>query len=165
MAVLAIAGVSILIILYQFFRTEGLRRELAAVRRQLSNFIGDVKNMKEVVENLAFEQQINLRKRITQIKQFGHPDTPLLKFSETLSDAIVNVSADCAKGHKNAAEAFKKHLAKATDISYEDFADFISEQDDTIKAEWHKKTVIGYFSVCRLLLDKLSNTESQETPL
>ena len=154
--VLALAGVSILIIFYLFVRAEGLRREIAGFRRQVGTLGGEVKSMEEAIEVLAFEQQIELRKRLNRLKGFGHPDANMINYTETLIEAVVNVAHDSARGHKNVAEAFRKHLAKSTEISHEEFNDFMSKQDDRVKQEWNKKTLMGYFAACRLLLDALN---------
>lgn len=155
--IFGISGVSILIILYMYIRMQGLRRELAAYRRQVNNLSSDVKHVEEVTEALAFEQQISFRKSIARAKQFGLPENDLLKYTEILVDALVNVTSESITGHKNVAEAFKKHLARSTDISLTDFNDFMSTQDEKIKSEWHKKTVVDYFTVCQLLIEVLNN--------
>ncbi|MCJ8268413.1 MAG: hypothetical protein MJK04_03330 [Psychrosphaera sp.] len=162
MIILGVAGVSLLIIFYLYIRSEGLRRELHAYRRQVTNLSSDSKHMEDTVEALAFEQQVALGKRLTRTKQFGHPDVNRIKFTEAMVDAIVNVTVESAKGHKNTVESFKKQLAKKTDISFNDFNDFISNQDDKIKSEWHKKSIAGYLNICAQLIENLNNDVNGE---
>lgn len=163
MIILAVAGVSLLIIFYLYIRSEGLRRELLGYRRQVTHLSSDSKHMEETIEALAFEQQVALQKKLTRAKQFGHPDANRIKFTEAMTDAIVNVTAESAKGHKNTVESFKKQLGKKTDISFDDFSAFISSQDDKIKSEWHKKSIAGYLNICERLIENLNDDVSGES--
>ncbi|MFT4924359.1 MAG: hypothetical protein ACI8WB_000437 [Phenylobacterium sp.] len=163
MIILAVAAIALLIILFFYFRTQTLGRELAACRRQISLLTSDVKSVEGVTEALAFEQQILFRKSIARAKQFGPPENDLFKYTEILVDAMVKVTHESAKGHQNVVEAFKKQLSRATDVSYSDFQAFISEQDDNIKTEWHKKTVVDYFTVCQLLINKIDGIPVEES--
>jgi hypothetical protein len=163
MIILGVAGVSLLIIFYLYIRSEGLRRELVAYRRQVTHLSSDRKHMEDAIDALAFEQQVALRKKLTQAKQFGHPDVNRIKYTEAMVDSIVNVIADSAKGHNNTVESFKKQLGKKTDISFSDFSDFMASQDDKIKSEWHKKSTGGYLSVCAKLIENLNEDVSGES--
>ncbi len=163
MIVLGVAGISILIIIYLYIRTEGLRRELSSAKRQLGVTQGEVKHMEEAAEHLAFEQQAMLRKGLTRVKNFGSPDSQGIKYTEALVEGLVNVTVEAARGHKNTQEAFKKHLSRHTDISQQDFNDFISAQEDRIKIEWHKKSVLGYLTVCRLMIDVLAGISTEDS--
>ena len=154
--VLTLAGVSILIMIYLYMRAEGLRREIANYRRQTTQLGNEVKSMEETIEILAFEQQAELRKRIARVKGFGHPDANFIRYTEALIEGSVNVAHDSARGHKSVHDAFKRHLGKTTDICFDDFSKFLSEQDNKIKQEWHRKSVLGYLTTCRLLIDVLS---------
>lgn len=163
MIVLGVAGIFILIIIYLYIRTEGLRRELSSAKRQLGISSNEVKNMEVAAEQLAFEQQSALRKNLDRVKSFGSPDSQNIKFTETLIDGLVNVTVEAARGHKNVHEAFKKHLSRHTDISHEDFNGFISAQEDRIKMEWAKKSVQSYLTVCRLMIDVVSGISTEES--
>ncbi len=163
MIILGVAGVSLLVIFYLYIRSEGLRRELVAYRRQVTQLSNESKHIEDTVEALAFEQQVALGKKLTQAKQYGHPDANRIKYTEAMVDAIVNVVVDSAKGHKNTIESFKKQLGKKTDISHNDFNDFISKQDDKVKSEWHKKSIAGYLSVCTKLIENLNDDVTGES--
>ncbi len=160
MIILGVAGVCFLIILYMYIRTQSLRRDLDGYRRQISALTGEVKHVEEITEALAFEQQIQLRKSITRAKQFGHPENELLKYTEIMTDALVKVTSESAKGHKNTSEAFKKYLSQSTDVSFTQFNEFMSSQSEKIKSEWHKKSVVDYFTVCQLLVDTLNGAST-----
>lgn len=163
MIVLGIAGIAVLIIIYLYVRSDGLRRELLGTKRHLTITSSELKNLEEALEILAFEQQIAMRKNIGRAKSIGHPDSTAVKYTEALIEASVNVTVEAAKGHKNVHEAFKKQLGRQTDISHEDFNNFISNQEDKIKMEWHKKSVLGYLAVCRLMVDVVSGVNFEET--
>lgn len=157
-----VASILVLLIIYLYVRTEGLRRELASTKRQLGIASNELKHMELASEHLAFEQQAALRQNMARVKSLGHPDGKIVKYTEAMIDALVNVTVEAARGHKNVIEAFKKQLGRHTDISHEDFDKFISEQEDRIKMEWHKKTVLGYLTVCRLMIDVASGVKTEE---
>jgi hypothetical protein len=156
MVILAVAGFSVLIFLFMFIRAQGLRNQLAQLRRQISTNTSEISNMLRVVESLTFEQQITLRKRLSVAKNMGYAQPDMIKYTEAMTDAFVNVAAECAKGHKNTNEAFRKQLARSTDISFDDFNQFISCQSDQIKSEWHKKSIGSFYNVCDKLIDALN---------
>ena len=162
MVILAVAGIFVLIFFYMYIRAQGLRKELAQLRRQITTNSSEITNMVHVVETLSFEQQITLRKRLSIAKNMGFAEPDAIKFTEAMTDAFVNVVAECAKGHKNTNEAFRKQLARGTDISFDDFNQFISNQSDQIKTLWHKKSVSSYYSVCDKLIDVLNGTVSSD---
>lgn len=153
---ISVAAILLLIVFFLYAKTESLRREMIQLKRQLGSANGEVTALEKAVESLAFEQQVEFRKRLTRAKGFGHPDTDFIKNVETMIDGLINVIVDSAKGEKNTVEAFRKHLIKTSDISFADFSDFISKQDDRVKTEWHKKNVAGYLSIIQLLIDTLN---------
>lgn len=155
-ASIGVIGIAILIVFFLYAKTETLRREMLQVKRQLSSSNEEAYTLVETVEVLAFEQQIELRKNLTRVKSYGHPDVNYIKYTETLIDGLVNVMVETGRGEKNAVESFRKYLVKKSDISFADFTDFISKQDDKVKTEWHKKTVNSYVAICRHLIDSLS---------
>ncbi|MFT5162491.1 MAG: hypothetical protein ACI9FJ_001067 [Alteromonadaceae bacterium] len=161
MIVLAVASISLLIIIYLYIRSQSLHKELAAYRRQVNLLSSDVKHVEGVTEALVFEQQVSLQKTITRIKQFGHPENDLLKYGEIMIDALVKMTTETAKGHKNVTEAFKGYLGRSTDASYSEFQKFISSQGESTKTLWHKNSLVDYLTICQILVDKLSASESQ----
>lgn len=158
---IGIIGVAILIVFFLYAKTETLRREVLQIKRQLSASGDEINTLVESIEVLAFEQQIELRKQLTKMKSFGHPDVNYIKYTETLIDALISVVIETGRGEKNAVESFRKYLVKKSDISFADFTDFISKQDDKVKTEWHKKSVNGYLIICRHLIEGLSGETSE----
>lgn len=159
---IGIISIAILIVFFLYAKTETLRREMVQVKRQLSSSHEESNELLKAVEVLAFEQQIELRKRLTRFKSFGHPDANFIRYTETLIDGLVNVMAETGRGEKNAVESFRKFLVKKSDISFADFTDFISRQDDKVKTEWHKKSVNSYITICRYLIDSLNGEASED---
>jgi hypothetical protein len=156
MITLAVAGISLLIVFFLYAKTETLRREGVQLKRQLSESNGEVHSLEGSVEALAFEQQVELRKRLTRVKSLGHPDVNHIKYTEALIDVLINVVVESAKGEMNTVEVFRKQLIKSSDISFNDFTNFISKQDDKVKTEWHKKTVQSYLVICQHLIDAIN---------
>ena len=156
MITLGIAGILVLIVFFLYAKTETLRREMIQLKRQLTSSNEEVSTLEHAVEVLAFEKQIELRKNLTRLKSFGHPDVNYIKYTETLIDALINVLVESGRGEKNTVESFRKYLIKKSDISYADFTDFISKQDDKVKTEWHKKSVNSYLVICQHLIDNLN---------
>lgn len=163
MITLGVAGVALLVILYWYIKTQALRRDVANYRRQVNILSSDIKQMTTITESLAFEQQVLFRKSITQAKQLGHAENDLLKYSGIMTDALLSVTSESAIGHKNVTEAFKNYLSHTTDVSYNDFNQFMSDQSGKVKTHWHKKTVVDYFIVCRLLIESLNGTSADES--
>ncbi len=161
MITLGVAGISLLIVFFLYAKTETLRREGIQLKRQISDTNNEIGSLAGAVETLAFEQQIELRKRLTRVKSFGHPNMNHIKYTETLIDALINVTMESAKGEKNTVEAFRKQLVKTSDISFADFTDFISKQDSKIKTEWHKKTVPSYLAICQHLIDAITGDNGE----
>lgn len=159
---IGVLGIAILIVFFLYAKTETLRREMLQVKRQLTSSNEESDALVGAVEVLAFEQQVELRKQLTRYKSFGHPDANFIRYTETLIDGLVNVMVETGRGEKNAVESFRKYLVKKSDISFVDFTDFISKQDDKVKTEWHKKSVNSYIIICRHLIDTLSGEAKEE---
>ena len=158
---IGILGIAILVVFFLYAKTETLRREVLQIKRQLVASNDEAAALVETIEILAFEQQIELRKKLTKAKAFGHPDVNYIKYTEILIDALINVMVETGRGEKNAVESFRKYLIKKSDVSFADFSDFISKQDDKVKTEWHKKSVNSYIIICRHLTENINGEVSE----
>lgn len=154
MYAMSACAVMLLIIIYLFFRSDALKKQLKERGFALNAASNKDKFLCDVIGLLSSEHEKDLIEKLVQIKnQKG--ETEDVKIVSALVNAFAAVVNEIALSDHTPKEAVQRTLGATSDITLEEFNNFLAGSDQRVKQAWSKNSVHGFVLMCDFIVEDM----------
>ncbi len=152
MVMIGLLALCILTIIFFFYRSENLKKEILQYQNTLGKQIKERRFAQKCIIQLAELQQKSLNLQLQTLKS-GAIDPSKYELQSLLIESFSYVIAAVNEKKVTPREAVESYFSKKSELSSEQLANFMSEQDSAIKRAWIGNTLSHFISLCLLLVE------------
>ncbi len=152
MVMIGLLALCILAIIFFFYRSENFKKEILQYKNTLSKQANESRFAQKCIIQLAELQQKTLNAQLQNLKS-GAIDPSKYELQSLIIESFSYVIADVNEKKVTPREAVENYFSKNSELSSEQLANFMSEQDSSIKRAWIGNTLSHFINLCLLLVE------------
>ncbi len=152
MVMIGLLALCILTIIFFFYRSKNLKKEILQYQNTLGSQTKESRFAQKCISQLAELQKKSLNSELQTLKNSAI-DPSKYELQSLIIESFSYVIADVTEKKVTPREAVESYFSKKSELSSEQLANFMSEQDSAIKRAWIGNTLSYFISLCLLLVE------------